>query len=86
MYYITMTDKFMSGWGWAKNKINKLIIECETMDQALIVQQNAKDRAEMKYINITNNKPYYNSNRYYVSWHNKDDYSCWFNTERPFKR
>ena len=24
-YYVTMTDSFMSGWGYAKNKINKLV-------------------------------------------------------------
>jgi len=23
-YYVTMTDKFMSGWGMAANKTNKL--------------------------------------------------------------
>ena len=25
MYYVTMTDKFMSGWGKARGKINKLV-------------------------------------------------------------
>ena len=25
--YVTMTDKFMSGWGLADNKINKLVFE-----------------------------------------------------------
>ena len=28
-YYVTMTDKFMSGWGEAAGKVNKLVIECE---------------------------------------------------------
>lgn len=61
MYYVTMTDRVMSGWGEAKGKINKLIISCYTYDEALIVAQNAKNRSEMKYINIRNAKPYYSS-------------------------
>ena len=34
MVYVTMTDKFMSGWGMAKGKTNKLVIECENSMQA----------------------------------------------------
>ena len=77
MYYVTMTDRFMSGWGRAKGTTNKLVIACETMDEALIVEQNAKARDEMKYINIVSKKPYY-GNRYHVSWHDKTDYPSWF--------
>ena len=66
-YYVTMTDKFMSGWGYANNLINKYVIECDTMKEAMIAERNAKKRPEMKYINITSNKPYYTPKRYYVS-------------------
>ena len=48
MYYVTMTDKFMSGWGKADKKINKLVISCNTFDEALIVSGNAGRRNEMK--------------------------------------
>lgn len=70
----------MSGWGKAQGLINKLIISCNTYDEALIVTQNAKNRNEMKYINIRNTKPYYSSERYYVSRHGREenDYSSWF--------
>ena len=27
-YYVTMTDKAMSGWGMAKNKTNKYVVIC----------------------------------------------------------
>lgn len=77
-YYVTMTDRFMSGWGHAKDKINKLVIECDSIEDALIVESNALARSEMKYINITDKKPYYNQDRYFVSRHGKDDYSSWF--------
>ena len=80
MYWVTMTDKFMSGWGEARGKINKLVITCNTYDEALIVADNAEAREEMKYVNIRYTKPYYTSSRYYVSWHGKeqDDYQSWF--------
>ncbi len=47
--------------GEARNKVNKLIIECETMKQAMLIERNAKKRSEMKYINIRSTKPYYGS-------------------------
>jgi hypothetical protein len=57
MIYVTMTDKFMSGWGTARGKINKLCIECETYEQAEIIERNASRRPEMKYINISKRLP-----------------------------
>jgi hypothetical protein len=57
--YVTMTDKFMSGWGMAEGKINKLIFECDNVQEAHVVADNAERRGDMKYINVTYNKPYY---------------------------
>jgi hypothetical protein len=62
MFYVTMTDKFMSGWGMAHGKKNKLIIECETIAQALQIERTAHKRSEMRYINIRTTKPYYGAN------------------------
>jgi hypothetical protein len=62
MFYVTMTDKFMSGWGMAQGKKNKLIIECETIAQALQIERAAHKRSEMRYINIRTTKPHYGSN------------------------
>jgi len=67
MYYVTMTDKFMSGWGMAKNKTNKYVIECETLQEALTIERNAEKRSEMKYINRTRKMPYYTPSKYVVS-------------------
>ena len=78
MYYVTMTDKFMSGWGLAQNKINKLILECETYQQAQIVADNAQNRSEMKNVNITTKKPYYPSKKYYAQTETIDTYSRWY--------
>ena len=47
--------------------LNKLVIECDTFDQARRISWAARDRGEMKYINICSKYPYYNSAKYYVS-------------------
>lgn len=60
-FYVTMTDKFMSGWGMAEGKTNKLIIECDTIEQALQIERAARRRSEMRYVNIRTTKPYYGS-------------------------
>ena len=64
MFYVTMTDRFMSGWGKAEGRIAKFVVECETLEQAETIENNAKKREEMKYINITTKKPYYNVKKY----------------------
>jgi hypothetical protein len=71
-FYVTMTDKFMSGWGEATNKTNKFIIICDSLEQAEKIERNAKKRSEMKYINICINKPRYGAN-VVESWRNFDD-------------
>jgi hypothetical protein len=77
-YWVTMTDRFMSGWGMADGKINKLVFECATFEEALIVEENAKNRSDQKHINIRSTKPYYNANRYYAQTKTKDDYNSWY--------
>lgn len=72
-YYVTMTDKFMSGWGRAEGKTNKFVIGTDSYDQALILQQLALKRREMKYVNIASTKPKYPSSRYLVSYKNAEE-------------
>ncbi len=78
MYYVTMTDKFMSDWGMAQGKINKLVFECETLEDVEKVQKKAERREEMKYVNFCIRKPYYNSNTHYVQFKDKEDYPQWY--------
>jgi len=80
MYWVTMTDKFLSGWGCAKDKINKLVMSCDTFEEAEIVAENAHNRSDMRYINIVYSKPYYNKQHYFTSYHGKTevDYEHWF--------
>jgi hypothetical protein len=83
-YYVTMTDKFMSGWGSAQGKINKLVLTCDSYTEANIVKQNAENRSDMKYINICTKKPCYNQDHYLVSWHDKNDYSTWYKSNHTW--
>jgi hypothetical protein len=66
-YYVTMTDRFMSGWGEARGKTNKYVVETNTLKQAQTVRRNAKKRPEMSYVNITDKKPRYDKRRYKTS-------------------
>lgn len=77
MVYVTMTDKFMSGWGMAKGKINKIVIGCKDRMQAEKLAYCANSYPEMKYINIRYSKPSYNSNKYLTSWKKYYDMSGW---------
>ena len=77
MVYVTMTDKFMSGWGMAKGKINKLVIECKDREQAEKIAYCANGYPEMKYISIRYSKPAYNSNKYLTSWKNYSNMTGW---------
>lgn len=58
-YYVTMTDTFLSGWGRAEGKTNKLVIGCDSYEEAEKIKRNAELRSEMKYVNITTTKPHY---------------------------
>ena len=78
-FYVTATDKFMSGWGKAKGKINKLIIECDSLEEAERVCANLKKRPEMRYVSWAyKKKPYYKPSRYVVNCYTKETAPIWF--------
>jgi hypothetical protein len=77
-YYVTMTDKFMSGWGQANNQIAKYVYVCDTYEQAEIVAANAERRGDQKYVNITDRKPSYNSRRYHVEFKTIENSAIWY--------
>ena len=86
-YYVTMTDRFMSNWGHAKNKKNKLIFVCDNYEEAEIVEINARNRTDMQYIHICTRKPDYwreslkpdyTTKDYYVQIKTRNDYPGWY--------
>lgn len=78
MFYVTMTDKFLSGWGGAKGKTAKYILPCKNYEEAEIVAANAKRRGDMKNINIVLNRPKYDPKRYQVTFGNKKIAPIWY--------
>ena len=73
MYYVTMTDTFMSGWGHSRDKINKLIFVCKSFQEAQVVMENAQNRTDQKNINYKDTKPYYSPKKYLVQIKTKED-------------
>ena len=63
-WYVTATDKFLSGGGKASGKIHKIIVVCKDYDQAKKVQSNMQNDRTLKYVNITDVKPSYSSKKY----------------------
>ena len=78
MYYVTMTDSFLSGWGKAKNRIAKYVLPASNKEEAEIVARNARARGEMKYVNIALEKPVYDPKKYQVTYGNKTESKNWY--------
>lgn len=69
-YFVTMTDRILSGWGGAEGKTAKRIILCKTLKEARIIQdgiKNCKNQNGMRYVNICTEFPKYNEKRYKIS-------------------
>ncbi|MFJ8531096.1 hypothetical protein [Bacillus sp. NPDC094106] len=77
-FYVTMTDTFLGGWGESEGKINKLIFECDSYAEAEIVAENAKNRSDMKYVNIVSKKPYFKEAKYFVQVKTKETSGTWY--------
>lgn len=76
--YISMIDKFMSGWGYAEGKLNRLVFECDTHEESMIVLNNALSRSDMRNVNYHTEKPYFNNKTNFVQYKNKDMYPNWY--------
>lgn len=55
--YVVMHDKFMSGWGEARAKINLFVVECTTQEQATAIVKAAEERSEMRRIRMNYSCP-----------------------------
>lgn len=57
VFYVAMTDKFMSGWGMAKGKANVFVVECDTQEQVSAILKAAEDRSEMSRVRMVRTLP-----------------------------
>jgi hypothetical protein len=51
--WVSMTDKFLSGWGGASRGRSLLSIECDNETQAEAIVKAAQDRGEMRRVRIS---------------------------------
>lgn len=84
-FYVTMTDRFMSAWGRAEGRISKLVFECDSYEEAEVVERNAKDRSEMIRVNVRATRPRYSEATTVTSWKTKEEAPVWYRADRPFK-
>jgi hypothetical protein len=77
-YFVSMTDRFMSGWGRAEGKVNKLIFECDSYKEASIVAENGRMQGDMSHINIDINKPHYDIADYLAQDKTRDGSKSWY--------
>jgi hypothetical protein len=81
--FVVMTDPFLSEWGKADGKQNKLVFLCNSYEEAEVVTKNAERRDDMNRITTHNSVPYYNKKNYYVQFKAKEDYPEWFEVKPP---
>lgn len=69
-WFVTMSDKFLSGWGCAEGKIAKRVIICKSHGDAEMLRDRIvfNTRAYMKNVNVTPRFPYYTPSRYTVTY------------------
>lgn len=77
VWYVTATDKFLSGWGLATGKKHKLIVECKDIQQALKVKSNMEKDRTLSYVNYTSTKPSYPASKYTTKWMKAKDAPLW---------
>lgn len=67
--FVTMTDKYLSGWGCASGKIAKRVMICPNRQKAELIKDRLNNPKHlMKNVNIVYSLPRYNSKRYTVSF------------------
>lgn len=77
-YFVTATDKIMSGWGKAEGKIAKRVIVCDTWKQVQRMADamiNKPSREGWRYINKASRLPRYSEKKYVVSWSHYDEFN-----------
>lgn len=55
--YVSMTDRFMSGWGGADGATNRFVVICDDRSQADAIEAAAHRRDEMQRIGMSETKP-----------------------------
>lgn len=71
-WFVTASDKFLSGWGRANGKTSKMVVCCKSLEQAREIEERYNNRNDLNRVNICSCKPYYSPSRYDVSYYDFD--------------
>jgi len=66
--YVAATDKFMSGWGRAEGKINRIVFECDGWDEANRVADMLEARGDMIRVRTSMRRPSYPTQSHYTQY------------------
>ena len=77
-YWVTMTDNYRIALGQDENKINKIVMECDSFNEALKVRDNISDNSQLKRINIRSTLPHYSKRTHNTIYKTKEDYPEWY--------
>lgn len=84
--FVLCNDRFMSGWGYARHKINTVVLYCETLREAKTVAAQAQKRTDQTHIRIyAYRKPRLNFKTHCYSYHTKEDYSNWYDPNHNWR-
>lgn len=57
MYYVSMVDTFLSGWGRADGKISVVVVKCSSLSEAEECKELNDTRSDMNDVEISTVKP-----------------------------
>lgn len=64
-FYVLAEDRFMSGWGEAKGKVNVVVFPAASYEEAEWIARKLHNRSEMKRIRINMHKPQFKRRQLY---------------------
>jgi hypothetical protein len=85
-FYVLSNDRFMSGWGKARNMINTIVLPCRSYEEAEAVARYAKSREEQYRVRIVSRKPTLRRGVLYSVVEKPDDYSLWYSLSPDFRQ
>jgi uncharacterized lipoprotein YehR (DUF1307 family) len=75
--YVYATDKFLSGWGHAENKIHKQVAICQNWNEANKMLDGFGSDSSYKNVNWTYRKPYFSPSRYTCTFRPASDFTIY---------
>jgi len=76
--YVCTTDRFMSGWGPAEGRNNRLIFVCHSPEDVEAVFDNAEARDDQKLVTFCRSKPRLDNSRNFYQLKDRKSSESWY--------